>query len=111
MKKIFCIVLLILLIAGLTAVHLFVIGNPVDGNMLVIDVEETENQLNIHISTPASAIAFSDVGFRHKGTALHITVRKVLVSPLHHSGTKVIYIEKMDETEVWLGGRLVWKAE
>ena len=109
-KVIISVLLLILLGAGLTALHLFVIGDPVDGDMLIIDVEDLENQLNIHIDTPASAMAFSDVSFRHEGTALHITVRKVLVSTLHPSGSKSIYVKKVDETEVWLGGKLIWSA-
>lgn len=110
-KGIISILILILLATGWFALHLFVIGDPVDGNTLAIDVEEMGNQLNIHISTPASAIAFSDVSFRHKGTALHITPRKVLVSSLHRSGSKSISVELLDETEVWLGGRLIWSAQ
>ena len=110
-KLVLSIIVLFLLAAGWFALDLFIIGDPVDGNMLVIDVEDLERQLNIHIATPDSAMAFSDVRFRHEGTALHITVRKVLVSPLHRSGTKCIYVEKMDETEVWLGGKLIWSAK
>lgn len=103
--------ILLVLVPAWLAVQIFLIGEPVDGNTLAVDVEESEHQLTIHFSTPASAIAFSDVRFRHKGTALHITVRQVLVSPLHNSGTHCIYIEKADETEVWLGGRLIWEAK
>lgn len=110
-KLVLSIIVLLLLAAGWIALDLFVIGDPVDGDTLVIDVEEAENQLNVHIATPASAMAFSDISFRHEGTALHINVRKVLVSSLHCSGTKTIYVEKGDETEVWLGGRLIWSAE
>ena len=110
-KLILSVIILVLLAAGWFALDLFVIGDPVDGDTLVIDVEDLGSQLNIHIAAPDSAMAFSDVRFRHEGTALHITVRKVLVSPLHRSGTTCIYVEKMDETEVWLGGKLIWSVK
>ena len=110
-KLILSVVILILLATGWIALDLFVIGDPVDVDTLVIDVEDLGSQLNIHIATPDSAMAFSDVRFHHEGTALHITVRKVLVSPLHRSGTRCIYVEKAGETEVWLGGKLIWSAK
>ena len=110
-KYIFGLLAVLLVIALGIGAKLFIIGEPVDGNTIMIEVEDLENQINIHIATPASAIAFSDVNFRHEGTVLHITVREVLVSSLHNSGTKSIYVEKVDETEVWLGGKLIWTSE
>lgn len=110
-KAAISIFLILLLIIGSIALHLFVIGEPVDGNTLAIYVQETDHQVNIDVHALDSAMAFSDVRFQHKGTVLYITLRKVLVSPLHDTGSKSIWIEKVDETEIWLGGKLIWSAE
>ena len=109
MKKILMISLIavVLLILG-CGIWFFFIGQPVDGNTLVIDVSETENQINIFATTPSSAIAFTDVQFRQTDTVLHISFRKVPVTRLYSSGQKSIYIEKTDLTEIWLGGRQIW---
>jgi len=56
-------------------------------------------------------MAISDVSFRHEGTVMHLTVRKVLASPLHNDGSECIYLEITDETEIWLGSRLIWSAQ
>lgn len=112
MKKVLIFALAILLLAaGGLVLHLFVIGDPVDGSLVICDVTENGGQLNIHVTTPASAIAFTDnVQLRQSGTTLHITLRKVLVSPLYSSGSRMIWIEKNDLTEVYLGGIQIWTA-
>lgn len=112
MKKWIIVLTAVLLLITLgCGIKLFVIGEPVDGNTLSIDVEETDRQVNIDVHTPDSAMAISDISFRHEGTILYITVRKVLVSPLHDSGSNSIWIEKVDETEIYLGGKLIWTAK
>jgi len=90
---------------------LFVIGQPVDGDTLAIEVKEQEGQVTIYIDSFDSAMAISDVSFRHEGTVMHLTVRKVLASPLHNDGSECIYLEITDETEIWLGSRLIWSAQ
>lgn len=100
--------LLLLLLGGL---WIFVIGEPVDGNTISCEVEELENQINIYVSMPNSALAFGETQFRQVDNVLTITMRKVLVSPLYSSGTKMIWLEKGTETEIWLGGKCIWKAE
>ncbi|EJW91274.1 membrane or secreted protein, partial [gut metagenome] len=48
--KILCILLgAALLLAAIGAVWLFVIGEPVDGNTVICNVEELENQINIYV--------------------------------------------------------------
>ena len=110
-KKVFLCVLLIVLILvfGITA-KIFLIGEPVDNSIVVCDVEELDDQINIYVTTPASAIAFTDPQLRQEGTTLYITIRKVLVSSLFSSGTKMIWIEKNDLTEIVLGGEVIWTA-
>lgn len=101
----------LLLVAGTLSLHLFVIGDPVDGSLVACDVTEDDNQLNIHVTTLASAIAFTDnVQLRQIGSSLYITLRKVLVSSLHSSGSQMILIEKNDLSEVYLGGKLIWSV-
>ena len=112
MKKkfwIICAVALILLL-GL-AVKLFLIGEPVDGSMLLCKVEELDNQLTIYAYATDSADAFTNVQYRQEGTALYITFNKVLPSPLHRNGEKCIYLEKCDLTGVYLCGKCIWSAE
>ena len=110
-KAIISILVLLVLTAAVAALWIFVIGEPVDGNSLVIDVTELENQVNILITTPASAIAFTDNSLPQEGNTLHISFRQVLVSPLHSSGQKSIYLEKGNLTEIYLGGKQIWTAE
>ena len=43
----------LLLVAGTLSLHLFVIGDPVDGSLVACDVTEDDNQLNIHVTTLA----------------------------------------------------------
>lgn len=112
MKKKFFFALLILLLAVLAiGLQLFVIGESVKADEIAIEVEELDRQINIFISTPASAIAFTDAHFRQEDNVLTISLRQVLVSPLYSSGTKIIWLEKGTETEIWLGGKCIWTAE
>ena len=112
MKKVILSILVLMVLAvAIAALQIFVVGTPVDGNTLVIDVDEMENQVNILVTTPASAIAFTDASLRQDGNTLSITFRQVLVSPLYSSGQKSIYLEKDGFTEIYLGGKLIWTTE
>lgn len=110
-KAIIAVLILIALAAALGAMKLFVIGKAADGDSLGIRVEEHHSQLDIYIQLTDSAMAISNMQYRYEGTALHLTVYRVLASPLHPSGSKCLYYEITDETEVWVGNRLVWTAE
>ena len=112
MKKIIIAILCFIAITALCiAFKLFLIGEPVDGNSVLCHVSENDNQVNISIALPESATAFTGASLRQKGSALYITMRKVLVSPLFSSGTHQIWIEKNDLTEIYFGGRKIWSAE
>ena len=108
--KILCILLgAALLLAAIGAVWVFVIGEPVDGETVICNVEELENQVNIYVTTPSSGIAFQDEAqLRQEGTQLHITLRKVLVSPWCADGDWSMYVEKAGITQIYLGGKLIW---
>ena len=110
MKKrlIFALVLVLVLIIAVP-VQLFLIGEPVDGSTVNCDVRESENQVDLYVTTPESAVGFTDFRLRQEGTTLYIDFRKVLTSPLY-DGEKSIYIEKCDLTEIVLGGVTVWTA-
>lgn len=110
-KAIIAILVLLVLAAGFTCLKLFVIGEPADGDTLAVRVEEGDGQVTIYIQTTGSAMAISDIKYRYEGTVMHLTVQKVLVSPLHDDGDKCLYYEITDETEIWLGGKLIWSRE
>lgn len=107
-KVIIAIFVLFILAASFTALKLFVIGEPMDGDTLAIRVKENDNQLAIYIQTMDSAIAISNMQYRYEGTVMHLTVWKVLASPLYHNGDDCLYYEITDETEIWLGDRQIW---
>lgn len=108
-KLIFSILAVLLLVALAVPVKLFLIGEPVDGSTVVCEVQDEGHQLDIFVTTPASAIAFRDNAWlRQEGTELHITLRKVLVSSLYPSGQWSRHLEKEGLTKVYLGGKLIW---
>ena len=112
MKKYIIILLAVLFVIALgIGVKLFIIGEPVDGDTLAIHVSEGDGQVAIYIQTTDSAMAISNMNYRYDGTILNLTVYKVLSSPLNRDGEKCLYYEITDETEIWLGGKLIWTAE
>lgn len=109
MKKVICIVLIILMLTALLiSLKLFVIGEPMDGRSLVVQVEEGDGQLTIYMQCMDSAMAISDIKYQYDGTVLHMTAWRVLCSALHNKGERCLYYELTDETEVWLNGKLIW---
>ena len=112
MKKYVVGLLVTLLIIALgIGVKLFIIGEPIDGDALAIRVEESDGQLALHIQTTDSAVSISNMQYRYDGTVMYLTVWKVLSSPLNNDGDISLYYEIVDETEIWLGGKLIWSAE
>lgn len=110
MKKVILSMLAVLLLSALFfGLKLFIIGEPVDGYTVYCDVSETDNQININIATPASAVAFTDrIRLHQEDTTLYITMYKVMVSRLFDDGTHRVWIEKNDLTDIYLGGKLIW---
>ena len=111
MKKVLLTVFLFLLILAISvSVQVFLIGTPVDGNAIPIDVTEDGDVLYIHVMTAESAAAYCGERRQQDGTTLYITLRKVLVSPIHDSGYRMIAVEKKDLTSIVVGGKQVWSA-
>ena len=111
MKKSIIAVLLILLVISFGTLKLFVIGSPSDGSTLAVEVQHHDNQVDIYIHSIDSALSISNIRYRYDGTVLHLTVYKVLSSPLYRDGSKCLYYEITDETEIWLGDHLIWTRE
>ena len=82
-----------------------------DGDTLAVNVHEHDNQVDIYIDSLDSAMAISNIQYRYEGTVLHLTVWKVLSSPLNRDGDKCLYYEITDETEIRLGNKLIWSKE
>ena len=110
MKKLIIGVLILLLLIGVCTLKLFVLGSPANDSTLAVSVDEGDGQLAIYIGSMDSALAISRIQYRYEGTTLHLTVWKVLSSPLYGDGNKCLYYEITDETEIWLGNKLIWSA-
>ena len=110
-KALFAIFFFLLIIALSVSVQVFLIGTPVDGNTTPIDVTEDDKVLYIHVMTMDSAAAYCGERRQQDGTTLYITLRKVLVSPIHDSGYQLIAVEKKDLTSIVVGGKQVWYAD
>ena len=89
---------------------LFIIGAPANENSLAVQVEEGDGQIAIYIQSTDSAMSISNIQYRYEGTVLHLTVYKVLCSPMNNDGDKCLYYEITDESEIWLGNKLIWTA-
>lgn len=109
MKKIlFALLVLIAIVVSLIFVKYFLIGEPANMDSLTIHVLENDRQLTIHIKTMDSAMAICNPQYRMKDSALYLTVRAVLCSPLYRSGEKCIYYEITEETEIFMNGKRIW---
>ena len=109
-KKFLILIAAIPVLFALLAAKFFLVGDPADPGTLYAHVEDTGNQLTILISSAESAAAFTDVQYRQQGSTMDISFRRVLVSPIHSSGEKCIYLEKGGLSEVYVCGELVWSA-
>ena len=110
MKKIIICVLILLLLICACAIKLFILGSPANDTALAVRVEEGDGQLAIYIESMDSAHAISNMEYRYNGTVMHLTVWTVLSSPLNNDGERCLYYEIVDETEIWLGNKLIWSA-
>lgn len=110
MKKLIIGVLILLLLASFCTLKLFILGSPANDAALAVRVEEGDGQLAIYIESMDSAHAISNIEYRYNGTALYMTVWTVLSSPLNNDGERCLYYEITDETEIWLGNKLIWSV-
>ena len=103
--------LLLLILAASIAAQVFLIGDPVDGNTVTMDVTEDGNIVYIHIMTVDSAMAYCGERRHREGSTLSITLRKVLVSPVHDSGYHIAAVDTNGLSKILVGGRQVWPTE
>lgn len=108
MKKVIAILLVLLAAAGGIGAKVFIIGSPAKESSYTVRVEEGEGQISIYIALSDSAKAISNVKLEYKNNIPHLTPYTVLVSPFHDNGEYCLYYEILDETEFWIGNRLVW---
>ena len=112
MKKCIIIILVLVVLAAVfTGLKLFIIGEPADSNNLAVRVDEGDGQIAIYVLSTDSAMAISNLQYRYDGSTMHITVWKVLSSPFNCDGDICLYYEIIDETEVWLNGKLIWSKQ
>lgn len=107
---ILCTVLVLLL--GFAA-KIFVIGEPLDPDGVAVSSQESDDVLQVQISSYGSGNAFHSWTAENQDGVVVITARSVLVSPLFRDGTGTVEVSLEGVTEIWLGqageGRLVWQ--
>ena len=107
---ILCTVLVLLL--GFAA-KIFVIGEPLDPDGVAVSSQESDDVLQVQISSYGSGNAFHSWTAENQDGVVVITARSVLVSPLFRDGGGTVEVPMEGVTEIWLGqageGRLVWQ--
>lgn len=109
---ILCTVLVLLL--GFAA-KIFVIGEPLDPDGVAVSAQESDDVLQVQISSYGSGNAFHSWTAENQDGVVVITARSVLVSPLFRDGTGTVEVPLEGVTEVWLGqagtGRMIWQDD
>ena len=109
---ILCTVLVLLL--GFAA-KIFVIGEPLDPDGVAVSSQESDDVLQVQISSYGSGNAFWDWTVENQDGVVSITARSVLVSPLFRDGTGTVEVSLEGVTEIWLGeageGRMIWQDD
>ena len=109
---ILCTVLVLLL--GFAA-KIFVIGEPLDPDGVAVSSQESDDVLQVQISSYGSGNAFHSWTAENQDGVVSITARSVLVSPLFRDGTGTVEVPLEGVTEIWLGeageGRMIWQDD
>ena len=109
---ILCTVLVLLL--GFAA-KIFVIGEPLDPDGVAVSSQESDDVLQVQISSYGSGNAFHSWTVENQDGVVVITARSVLVSPLFRDGTGTVEVPLEGVTEIWLGeageGRMIWQDD
>ena len=109
---ILCTVLVLLL--GFAA-KIFVIGEPLDPDGVAVSSQESDDVLQVQISSYGSGNAFHSWTAENQDGVVSITARSVLVSPLFRDGTGTVEVPLEGVTEIWLGeageGRMIWQED
>ena len=109
---ILCTVLVLLL--GFAA-KIFVIGEPLDPDGVAVSAQESDDVLQVQISSYGSGNAFHSWTAENQDGVVVIIARSVLVSPLFRDGTGTVEVPLEGVTEIWLGqageGRMIWQDD
>lgn len=97
------------------AAMIFVVGEPLDPDGVAVSSQESDDVLQVQISSYGSGNAFHSWTAENQDGVVVITARSVLVSPLFRDGTGTVEIPLEGVTEVWLGqagtGWMIWQAD
>lgn len=109
MKKVilFCILAVLIISLGI-GIQLFLIGEPADPALLGYTLTESDGIFQLTIDSTESAAAFKNIHIYKLDNDLHITLRKVLVSPFFSSGTCSVNFDSQDVEQIFLLEELIW---
>ena len=97
------------------AAKIFVIGEPLDPDGVAVSSQESDDVLQVQISSYGSGNAFHSWTAENQDGVVSITARSVLVSPLFRDGTGTVEVPLEGVTEIWLGeageGRMIWQED
>ena len=95
--------------------ELGVIGEPLDPDGVAVSSQESDDVLQVQISSYGSGNAFHSWTVENQDGVVVITARSVLVSPLFRDGTGTVEVPLEGVTEIWLGeageGRMIWQDD
>ncbi|MEG1657663.1 MAG: hypothetical protein RR288_01265 [Oscillibacter sp.] len=89
-------------------VNLFVVGEPVDGAQVACEISVNDQNLELKVTAVESAVALRGWKFDKEGSTLHISARKVLVSPFFDNGTFKTSIDLSEIENISFGGQVIW---
>lgn len=97
------------------AAMIFVVGEPLDPDGVAVSSQESDDVLQVQISSYGSGNAFHSWTAENQDGVVVITARSVLVSPLFRDGTGTVEVPLEGVTEIWLGeageGRMIWQDD
>lgn len=101
---------LFIIALGFTA-KLYMIGEPVAGEQVYCTTSVNGHNLKLQVETVESGVAFRGWKYKRDGSALYISARKVLVSPLFDDGyyETSINIELIEK--VLFGNKVIWSGK
>ncbi|MEG0485134.1 MAG: hypothetical protein RR576_06770 [Oscillospiraceae bacterium] len=99
---------LVIIILGVL-LNIFIVGEPIDGAQVACEISINNQNLELKVTAIESAVALRGWKFAKEGNALHISARKVMVSPFFDHGTFKTSIDLNEIENIFLGGQLIWQ--
>lgn len=94
---------------GALAAMLFIIGTPANSESMALDIWDSDGQLQVEVSSRASANAYWGWKTETADGVVTITAREGLVSALHSTAAAKLSVPLDGIDEVYLCGRLIWQ--